>query len=73
MTAAGKISLNMLRQSRIHPHLSAYMHIFGELDYNRTLLAPLVTRIVVHNLPNNRSSLAPHGESVCYIVSSMEH
>ena len=31
-----KISLNILRQSIIFPRLSAYMHIFGEFDYNRT-------------------------------------
>ena len=24
-----KISINLLIQSRIHPHISAYMHIFG--------------------------------------------
>ena len=34
------ISLNMLRKSRIHPHSSAYMQIFGELDFNYTTLAP---------------------------------
>ena len=27
-----KTSLNLLRQSIIHPHLSAYTHIFGEFD-----------------------------------------
>ena len=58
-----KISLNMLIKSRIHTHLSAYTHIFGEFDYNCILLAPPGTRIVIHERPKDISSLAPHGES----------
>ena len=34
------ISANFLRQSRTLPHLSAYIHIFGEFDFNCTPLAP---------------------------------
>ena len=33
------ISLNLINQSRIHPHLSAYMHIFGKFYYNLTPIA----------------------------------
>ena len=55
------ISLNILRKSRIHPHLSSYTHIFGEFDYNRTPFARPGTRIVIHHRPNYRASWAPHG------------
>ena len=48
-------SLNFLRQSVILHHLSDYTHIYEELYYNRTLLAPLGKRIVIHNSPNNRA------------------
>ena len=61
------ISLNFLIQSRSLPHISAYTHIFGEFDYNRTSLAPPGTIIVIINRPNNISSLAPHVEDGWYI------
>ena len=67
------ISINLLRQSRIHPYLSAHMHIFGELDYNRILLSPPGTRVVIHNSPNDIVSWEPHGESGWYIGPAMEH
>jgi hypothetical protein len=38
----------MLRHLRINPKLSAYTQIFGVFDYNRTPLAPIGTRTVVH-------------------------
>ena len=63
----------MLRQSIIHPHLSAYRHIFGELNYNRTPLSPSGTIIVIQNRLNNISSWAPHGEFIWYIGPTMEH
>ena len=67
------ISINFLRQSRIHPHLSSYMYIFGEFYYNHTLLDPPETRILIHNRPNDRASWAPHGEYGRYIRPAMEH
>jgi hypothetical protein len=42
------ITVNMLRSSRINPKLSAYTQISGVFDYNRTPLAPIGTKIVVH-------------------------
>ena len=43
------ISLNLLRQSRIHIHLSSYTHIFGKFEYNCTPLAPPGTRVAIQN------------------------
>ena len=54
------ICLNFLRQSRTLPHLSAYTHIFGEFDYNRTPLYPPGTRIVIHYCPK----IEHHGHHV---------
>jgi hypothetical protein len=33
-------TLNLLRSSRLYPQLSAYAHVHGMFDYNRTPLAP---------------------------------
>ena len=48
------ISLNLLRQPIIHPHLSAYTPIFVELGYNRAPFAPTGTKIVIKIRTNNR-------------------
>jgi hypothetical protein len=42
------MTLNMLRRLRINPRLSAHTQISGVFDYNRTPLAPIGTRTVVH-------------------------
>ena len=67
------ISLNLFRQSRTFPHISAYTHIFGEFDFNRTPLSPPGTIVVIHNRSNGRASWAPHGEGGWYIGAVMEN
>ena len=62
----------MLRHSIFHPHLSAYTHIFGEFDYNRTPLSPEGTGVVIHNRKNDRASWAQHEESGWYTRPAME-
>ena len=66
-------SLHFLRKSRTIPHLSAYTHIFGEFDYNCTPLALPGTRIVIHNIPNDRASWETHGEYGRYTGPATEH
>ena len=41
------ITLNMLRGSQINPKLSAYNQLFGNFDFNRTLMAPLGTKCII--------------------------
>jgi hypothetical protein len=41
----------MLRRSRINPRLSAHTQIFWVFDYNRTQIALIGTRTVVHERP----------------------
>ena len=67
------ITLNLLRASRIHPHLSAYSGLFGNFDFLRTPLAPPGTKIVFHNKPSQRASWAFHGQEGWYIGPAMDH
>ena len=62
------ISLNLLRKSITLPQISAYTHIFGEFDFNRTPLSPPVTRVVLHNRLNDFALWEPHREHGWYIV-----
>ena len=50
------ISINLLRQSITLPHLSAYTHIFGSFDSSRTPLDPPGIKVVIHNMPSDRTS-----------------
>ena len=68
-----KIRLNLLRQSRILPHISAYIRIFRSFDFNRTPLVPPGTKIFMHNRPNDCALWAPHVEGFWYIELAMEH
>ncbi len=66
-------SLNLLRQSQLHPQFSAYGHIWGNFDFNRTPFAPPGIKAVAHVKPDKRGTWAPHGLAGWYIGLSMEH
>jgi hypothetical protein len=61
------ITLNMIITSRVNPKLSASTHIDGQYDYNRAPMAGPGTRIIAHDTPNRRITLAPHGQDGWYI------
>jgi hypothetical protein len=67
------VRFNMLRTSRINHKLSAVTHIDGQYDFNRTPMAPPGTRIIAHETPNRRQTLAPHGHYGWYIAPTLEH
>jgi hypothetical protein len=47
-----KLTLNLLRSSRVNPKLSAYAYLSGNFDFNKTPLAPPGTKVVVHLKPD---------------------
>ena len=55
------ITLNMLRQSRINSKLSAHDQVFGAFNYQRTPLAPLGTKVIIHKRPDQRKTWDKHG------------
>jgi hypothetical protein len=67
------ITLNMLRTSITNPKISAATHIFGQYDFNRSPMAPPVTRIKAHETPSRRRTWAPHGKDGWYIGPALEH
>ena len=48
------ITLNLLRNSRVHPALSAYAYLFGPYNFNKSTMAPPGTRVILHEKPGNR-------------------
>jgi hypothetical protein len=53
-------TLNLLRSSRLNPHLSAKEHINDTFDFNRTPMAPLRTKVILHKKPTQCRSWATH-------------
>ena len=68
-----KITLNLLRGSRLNPKLSGYAQLYGPFDFNKTPMAPPGTRVLVHEKSSNRPTWAAHGLDAWYIGPAMEH
>ena len=67
------MTINLLRNSRVTPSLSAYAFLFGPFLFDKTPLAPPGTKVLIHNKPQKRASWAYHGEEGWYIGPSLHH
>lgn len=67
------LTLNLLRQSRINPHLSAEAQLNGQFDFLKTPLAPPGTKCQVHQKPGQRRTWAAHSIKGWYVGPSMHH
>ena len=67
------ITLNLLRASRLHPTISAYHHVYGAFDYNRTPLAPPGCKVVIYDAPSNRRTWDSKGTDAWYLGPATEH
>jgi hypothetical protein len=72
VTPHSVITLNLLRQSRLNPKLSEHAQLNGPFNYNTTPIAPLGTRVIIHEKPDHRRSWSPHGINTWYIGPAME-
>ena len=68
-----KLTLNLLRNSRINPKLSSWAFLHGHHDFNKHPLAPPGSKILVHSKPSNRASWAFHGVQGWYIGPALHH
>jgi hypothetical protein len=56
-----EITLNLLRTSRLYPHLSAAAHYHGLVDYKKSAFALPGCKIIAHEKPGKRRTWDPHG------------
>jgi hypothetical protein len=68
-----ELTLNLLRQLRITPNISAYAHVHGPHDYMRKPMAPLGCAIQAHVKPDKRRTWDTRSESGFNLGTSMEH
>ena len=67
------MTLNLLRKSRINPKLSAFSQMEGAFDFNKTPLAPVGKKLIVHEKPQSRLAWSPHGIDGWYLGPAMHH
>jgi hypothetical protein len=67
------ITLNLVRQSRLNPKVSAYAHLYGHYDFNQAPMAPPGTRVIAHEKPKQRASWDPHGVDGWYLGPAPDH
>ena len=49
-----ELTVNLLRNSRINPNLSAWTYLFGNRDFNKVPLVPPYAKVIVHSKPGER-------------------
>lgn len=67
------LTLNLLRNSRVNPKLSAWAYINGNHDFNKVPLLPPGTQVLIHVKSEQRASWDYHGESGWYIAPALDH
>ena len=67
------ITLNLLKNSRVNPALSAYAFLFGPYDFNKYSMAPPGTCVIVHDKPVKRTLWGHHDTPGWYISPSLDH
>ena len=67
------MTLNMLRQSRLNPGLSAHEQLYFIHNFERTPLAPLGCKVQIHEKPHKRLTYAPHSVDGWYLGPAMHH
>jgi hypothetical protein len=64
------LTMNLLRKSRINPRMYAYAQRNGHFDSNRTPMAPLGTRLISHEKPDQRTPWDPLGILIEWVATT---
>jgi hypothetical protein len=68
-----ELTLNLLRQSKVAPKISAYAHVHGPHDYMKKPFAPLGCAIQAHVKPEDRHTWDTRSDAGFSLGTSMEH
>ena len=68
-----ELTLNLLRQSKSIPTVSARSHLFGTFDFNRMPLAPMGCGVQIHENAGKRRTWAPNPVDGYYLGTSPDH
>ena len=69
-----ELTLNLLRNCRYNPKISARTALHSAFDFNKSPLATLETHLVIHEKTDNHATWSPHGTDGWYIGGpALEH
>ena len=68
-----EVTVNLLRHSNTAPHVSAYSHLSGPFDYNKTPLVPMGCEVQVHEKTDKRGTWEYHSVNIWYLATSPEY
>lgn len=68
-----ELTLNLLRQSRLNPKISAWEYFAGPFNYDATPVGPLGSRVIIHKKPGVRNAWDFRGEEGWSAGVSLEH
>ena len=68
-----ELTLNLMRASPTNPSISAWEQLCGKFDINATPIAPLGTKVMVHDTPEKRCSWQAHGQIGFYVGRALNH
>ena len=68
-----ELTLNLLRQARVQPEISAWDFLMGPFNYDATPLGPLGCPVMIHKNTSNRTSRDFHIKEVWSVGVYLEH
>ena len=68
-----EITINLLRQSRLYPNISAWEHFNGPFNFDATPLGPPGCKIIAHAKGSTRLSWDYRGHIGFYVGPAMDH
>ena len=68
-----KLTINLLRQAIANPKISAGEYFNGPFDFNKTPLAPMGCRVLIHAKPRKRRSWDYRAKQGFYVGPALDH
>ena len=68
-----ELTLNLLRQDTLNPHMLAWEYFNGPFNYSETLLRPIGCKIIIHTTSNNRKSWDQQGRKGFSVEPELHH
>jgi len=66
-------NINLLRQATANPKISAWEYFNGPFDFNKTPLAPMGCRVLIHAKPSTRRSWDYRAKQGFYVGPALDH
>jgi hypothetical protein len=68
-----ELTINLLRQATANPKISAWEYFNGPFDFNKTPLAPMGCRVLIHAKPSTRRSWDYRAKQGFYVGPALDH